>query len=100
MLVGGDAAAILALLADHSVRAVGLVEQVEDRGTIARGLGRDDLVSRIEASLRRSHWIHLEGVGHDRMLAVEPVVDRAVRNIQVADLLRACSRWLLPSPDP
>ena len=82
------AAAILAFLADHFVRAVGLVEQVENRGAVARGLGRDDFVSRIKASLPGSHRVHLEAKGENAVGAVLPVSDRTVGDVQVAGLLR------------
>src|SRR6201991_3865023 len=87
--VGGRrAAAILAFLANNFIRAVSLVEQVENRGAVARGLGRDDFVSRIEASLTRSDWIHLEGEVNDAVNSVEPVEARPIGDIELAGLLR------------
>src|SRR5215470_8017639 len=73
--------------ADHPRRAVGVAEQQQNGRAVAAGLGRDDLVGRVEAAAGRTRRVHLEGVAPDPLVAPQPVVDRPVGDVQVGGLL-------------
>src|SRR5690606_27503188 len=80
--------AVLGLLADGAVGAVGVVEEGEDRLAVPGGLLGDDLVAGVEAAASAAGGEHLEGEAEDALVAPEPVVDRAVGDVEVAGLLR------------
>ena len=69
-----------------SYEAVGGVEQLQHRVAVARRLAPDHRAGRIEARVRRAR-VHLERVADDLVRAPQPVVDRAVGDVEVARLL-------------